>query len=103
ADRLAAARAVVERPVVDVHADELVRKVMIEITAVLQGILHRFSAMIEAVLDRLFKDVSHFLHGFTAEVTSDAVASQRQGEAGFFMPPDPQIAYQMQAGVFVGE
>ena len=55
ADRLAAAWAEIERPVVDVHADELIGLGLIKIAAVLQRVAKRFLAMIEPVLNALLQ------------------------------------------------
>ena len=50
-DGLAAAVAEIERPIVDVHADELVRLGAIQVAAVLQRIVERSSRWREPVLD----------------------------------------------------
>ena len=50
-DRLAAGIAVVERPVIHVHADELVREVDAHVAGVLQRVLHRLGPVVEAEPD----------------------------------------------------
>ena len=50
-DGVAALVAVIQRPVVHVHAHELVRQVPAHVAGVLQRVLHGFGTMIEAVLD----------------------------------------------------
>ena len=60
-DRLAAGFAVVERPIVHVHADELVRQVDAHVAGVLQRVLHRLGAVLEAVPDAALEHVGYHL------------------------------------------
>ena len=75
-DRLAAAGAVVEGPVVDVHADEFIGEVAVEIAAELEGVFDGRLAMIEAVLDGGSEDVGDILADGFAEVFADAVSAE---------------------------
>ena len=50
-DRFASAFAVIERPVIDIHADEFIGEIEAHIARKLQRVLNRFGAMIEAELD----------------------------------------------------
>ena len=102
-DGLAAAGAVVERPVVDVHSDEAVGEVAVEVAAELEGVVNGFGAMVEAVLDGLLDDVGDFLHGGLAEVFADAVAAEREGEVGLPGPPEAEVEDEVQAEGLVGE
>ena len=80
ADRLAAGFAVVERPVVHVHADELVRQVDAHVAGVLQRVLHRLGAVLEAVPDAALEHAGdHFsLRRRDAFVNDIAAERQRQ-------------------------
>ena len=81
AHRLAAARTIVESPVVDVHADELVGLRAIQITAVLQGVLQSFAAMREAIADAFFEQAVDFADCFGTKVAADDVAAEWEGQA----------------------
>ena len=55
-DGFAAAFAVIQRPMVDIHTDEFIRKITAHVAGVLKRMLNRFLPMIEAVLDAGGKD-----------------------------------------------
>src|SRR6266536_3436530 len=50
-DRLAPVLAIIERPVIHVHSDELVRQVPTHVAGKLQRVLHGFGSVIKAVSD----------------------------------------------------
>src|SRR3990172_12684697 len=71
ADRLAAAFAKIERPVVHVHADELVGLAAGEGAAVLQRVLPRLGTVLQTVLDALFQKGRHLDHRGAAEIPAN--------------------------------
>ena len=60
ADAFAAAFAVVEGPVVDIHADEFVGEVEAHVAGELKGVLDGFGAVVEAELDAGGQEVGNF-------------------------------------------
>src|SRR5208282_2624846 len=91
ADGFAAVVAVVERAFVDVHADEFVGELGIEIAGKLHGIGERFFAMIDGVLNALAQRLGDAGHRFAAERAPDGVSAERQRQAGDFLPPPAEI------------
>src|SRR5262245_37917308 len=100
---LAAPRAVVERPVVDVHADETVRQLARHVASVAQGIGQSVLAMRQRVADTLLQQSADLPHGVVPQVTADDVAAQRQWQAGALLPPDAEVGHQAQPLVLEGE
>src|SRR4051794_16926222 len=59
---LAAFAAVIERELVNVHSDESINPIGIQTAGELNGISHRFLAMIETVLDAVLDVLSDAFH-----------------------------------------
>ncbi len=92
ADGFAAAFAVIERPVVDIHADEFVGEVAAHVAGVLQRVLHGFRAMIQAELDARGERVGNFLARGGVKFFVDDIAAERQRQAVvLFSPPDAEV------------
>ena len=79
ADGFAAVFAVVERALVDVHADEVVGERGVEIAGELHGVGEGFFAMIERVLDAVAQGVGGGQQRLCAERAADGVAAERAG------------------------
>ena len=81
ADALAPARAVVERPVVHIHTDELIREVAAHVAGVLERVLHGLGAVIQAELDARGEDVGDGLAECGGVALVDDVAAEWQRES----------------------
>ena len=103
AHRLAAARAEIERPIVHVHADEPVGLGAIQIAAILQSVVERFVAMLQAVRDAFLEQPVDVANGLGAQILAERVGAQRQRQAGFVVPPLAQIDDQLQTAIAVGQ
>ena len=91
----------IERPVVDVHPDELVRLTAIEITPELQGIRQCFSPIVECILNALFEQYRDLFHRLSSEIAANGVSTERQRQSGILHPPLSQIHDQMQSVILV--
>lgn len=101
---LAAAFPVIEGPVVDVHADEFVGEVAAHVAGVLEGVLHGFGPMIEAVLDAAGQEVGDFFAVGGGKAFMDDIASKRQGQPILgAVPPDAEVFAKFQPLVPIGE
>src|SRR5688500_6600680 len=87
----ATALAVVERPFVDVHADESVRLPTVEPARKSHCMVQRILAVVEAVGDARAQVAGHFFLKLAWHVLTDDVASEREGEAGFLEPPGAHV------------
>ena len=79
--RLAPARAVVERPVVHVHADEAVGEVQVEPAPELKRVCHGLIAMLQAQVDRLPQQLAQPLRDALAEHTGLPVVVDKDTNA----------------------
>src|SRR3990170_7667206 len=78
----APARAVVERPVIDVHPDERIRFAAVQPAGKAHGMIERFGAVIQSVrnaVPEMTRDL--FLH-LARHVFPDDIAAQRQRQSG---------------------
>src|SRR5262249_59688423 len=81
---------VLERQIVDIHADEPIRPVAVQASAKLHGILHRLVPMFEAVGDAVMQQVRKRRHPIGAQVASDDVSPQwKRQPARAICPPLP--------------
>src|SRR5260370_42158705 len=76
-NRFTAVVSVVESTFVDVHTNELIGELGIEIAGKLHGVAERFFAMIDCVLDALAQRLFYTGHRFRPERTADWVFAQR--------------------------
>src|SRR6266567_4918174 len=90
-DAFPAVIAVVEGTLVDVHADEFVGKLRVEIAGELHGIGQRFFAMIDGVLNTVAQSLRHTGDRLRTEGATDRIPAQRQWQTGYFLPPLTQI------------
>ena len=70
--------AVVEGPVVHVHADEAVGQVVVQPAAVVSGVLEGVLTMVEAEPDALVQQHGEAAHDVLAEVSAHGVRAERQ-------------------------
>src|SRR3982751_3744988 len=103
ADGRATALAVVEGPVIDVHADESVCLAAIEAAGEPHGVVERALSMIESVRDALAEMPRHFLLGLARHVLANDVAAEWKRQAGFLQPPCAHVGDEVKAFVLVGE
>ena len=75
-DRLAADGAEIERPLVDVHLDELVGLRAVEPPPETHGVAERLVAVLQAVLDALAQQAMHVADRLDAKVLADRVGAQ---------------------------
>src|SRR5207245_9885816 len=95
--------AVIERPIVDVHADETVRQGFVHVASVLERVSQRVVAVIESVADALLEKAADLADGVRAQIATDGVSSQRQRQAGLFHPPDAEIDDEAETLVLKGQ
>src|SRR3954471_21254131 len=103
ADGGAAALAVVEGPVIDVHADESVCLAAIEPAREPHGVVERALSMIESVGDALAEMPRHFLLSLPRHVFANDVAAEWEWQTGFLEPPGAHVGDEVEAFVLVGE
>ena len=97
ADSFAAIVAVVQGALVDVHADEAVGEVGIEVAGELHGIFQRGLAVVHGMLNAGAQSVGGDALHLSAERAADSVASKRQRQAGLLMPPYAKVEDLLQA------
>src|SRR6267378_856567 len=90
-DRFPAVIPVVEGSLVDVHADEFVGELGIEVAGELHGIGECFVAMINCILDAVAQRLGNAGNRLGAKRSANRVSAERQGQAGYFLPPLAQI------------
>jgi hypothetical protein len=98
----AAAVAIVERPLVDVHADEAVGEVGLHAAGPLEGEADGLFAVVEGVVNGVEQDARESGE-VVGKVASDGVAAEGQGEVAGGGPPDAEVFDEAQALLLVGE
>ena len=93
----------VEGALVDVHSDEAIGHVGVEIAGELHGVGERFVAVIEGVLDAVAECVGGGEEGLGPEGTTDGITAEWQGQAGLLVPPLAEVEEFDEAIVGVGE
>ena len=102
ADRLPAPLAVIQRPVVHIHPHELVGQVAAHVAGVLQRVLHRLGAMVQAVLNARGQYAGDFPARGRIKFLVDDIPAQRQRQSVVLpAPPDAQILADHQALVLI--
>src|SRR3974390_25803 len=102
-DGLAAVLTVIQGPLVDVHSDELVGLLYVQIAGELHGILQRFFAVVESVLDAIAQCVAAGQDQLRSQVALDGVSTQRKRQTGLVAPPLAHVDNAVQAFFAVGE
>ena len=103
ANGLPAALAVIERPVVDVHADEGVGLGAIEAASVLHRVVERSRPMLQSIRYAVVKMARNLPRHRLAQVLSHDVAAEWEGQAGLAKPPLAEVLDEVQAVVGEGE
>src|SRR5439155_8358637 len=101
ADGLAALSAVIEREVIDVHADEAVGTAGVEHARELHRIRQRFIPMIESVLNAFLDVFGNALDRLLTEIALDDVATERQRQSGLLLPPFTEVEHFMKSHLTV--
>src|SRR5688500_2800277 len=102
-DGSASALAVIERPIVDVHADEGVGLSAIETTREAHRVVERVLPVVEAVGDARAQVAGHFFLQLPRHVLAADVAAVREGETRLVEPPGAHGGDEMKPFVLVGE
>src|SRR6185437_13819606 len=103
-DGLAAFLAVIERPMVHIHAHELVREVAAHDAGELQRVLHRLGAMVEAVTNARGENVRDRLARRRIVPFMNNVAAEGQGKAEVLAtPPRANVFAHDQPFILIGE
>src|SRR6266581_7984493 len=98
ADGFPALLAVIERPMIHVHPDKFVREIPPHVARILEGVLHRGGAMIEAELNARRQNVRDALSRRRVEPFVDHVAAKRQRQAiRLSSPPGAQVLAHLQS------
>src|SRR5688572_10732880 len=103
-DRFAALLAVVERPVVYIHPNELVRQLAAHVARVLERVLDCFRTVVETELDAGSEDVRDGFANARLETLVDDVPAKRKRETFVLAPPpNAEIFADLQAFILIGE
>src|SRR6266568_9218532 len=97
----ASAVAVVKRPVIDIHADELIGFAAIEPTRVTHRVVERVLAVIQTISDALAQVSRNFLLHVARHVLADDVAAEGKWQACLPLPPRSHVGDEMQALILV--
>src|SRR5689334_5019833 len=96
--------AVIESPVIDIHADEFVSQIASHVAGILESVLDGFGAVVETELDAGGKDVGDGFANVRWEALMDDVAAKWEGQAIVFGgPPGPEIGADLEAFVLISE
>src|SRR5579883_639477 len=87
ADGFTAAFAVIERPIVDVHPHELVCQGCPHVPGILESVLNRFGAMLEAETNTGRQNIGHFPSGNRVKALVNDIATERQRQAFIGLSP----------------
>ena len=94
--------AVIESPMVDVHADKFIGKVPAHIARELQSVLNRLRTMIEAELNAGGEDIGNRFAGRRVEAFVNDVAAERKRQTVVFRgPPCTQVLANLQSLVAI--
>jgi hypothetical protein len=102
-DGFAAVGTVVERALVDVHADEPVGEGRIEVPGELHGIGEGLFTIVQSVLDAIAECVGCAGERFRAKRAANGVAAEGEGKASLLAPPLAEVEEFNEAVVGVGE
>jgi hypothetical protein len=102
-DGFPAVSSVVERTLVDVHADEAVGEGGIEVASELHCVREGLFAVVKRVLDTVAEGIGRGAESFGAKRATDGVAAEGQWQAGLFAPPLTEVEELDEAVVGVSE
>src|SRR5688572_9140729 len=103
ADGGASALAVIERPIVDVHADEGVGLSAIETAREAHRVVERVLPVVEAVGDARAQVAGHFFLQLPRHVLPDDVAAEWERKTRLVEPPGAHVGDEVKPFVHVGE
>src|SRR3954469_10281259 len=103
ANGTAAALAVIERPVVDIHSYESVGFVAVEAPGVPHRVIQRVLAVVEAVGNALAEMARHLPLKVGWHVLPNDVAAQGKRKSGLLQPPRSHVSDEMKTVVLVSE
>src|SRR5271170_5696327 len=89
--------AVIERPAVHVHADELVGELGVHVAGELHGVLESRFAVPERIADALPDDARHLTAHLGTKSAANRVCAERQRQARLFLPPLSEINHAVQS------
>src|SRR6266436_653947 len=95
--RLPALFAVAERPIVDVHAHELVGEVGVHLAGELHGVVQSLFPVFQTVRNAVTNCLGDTATQLRAQCAANGVPSQRQRQTGLLLPPDAKIDHLVQA------
>ena len=103
ANGFASPRAIVDGPVVDVHAHEPVGQGGVETAGVAQRVVEGLLAIGPGQADAFLQEPCDQGYHLRPQVLADHVAAQREGETGLLKPPGAQVNHFMKPAVLVKE
>src|SRR5215813_5870740 len=99
----AAALAVIERQVVDVHPYKFIRRPFVHPASKLQSVSKGFLSVIERIFDGGFQQLADALYQVGCEISSNRVSAERKRKSGLSAPALPEIRYLMKPRFGVGQ
>src|ERR1019366_3545687 len=104
ADGFPALLAIIQRPVIDIHADEFVREVAAHVAGVLQRVLHGLGAVIQAELDAGRERVGNLLADIRCKFFVNHIPAERQRQAVVLLaPPNAEVFAHDQSLVLISQ
>src|SRR5262249_958502 len=101
--RLSPFFAIIQGPMVDVHADEFVGEILTHIAGVLECVFHRRGAVVETVLNAGRKNFRNGAASIRRKSLMNHVSAQRQWQTVVLTgPPNAQIFADLQSFILVG-
>src|SRR5687767_10502083 len=99
ANRGTPAVAVVERPVVHVHANERVGLSAIKPARIAHGVIQRRRSVLQSICDTGSKVPRNLVDHLAAKVLANDVPSERKREPGFLEPPLAEVRDEVKAAI----
>src|SRR5262249_28461612 len=93
ADGFPAPLSVIERPMVDIHADEFIGEVAAHVAGVLERVLNGFFPVIKAVANAVGEDLRDLAAQGRFEAFVNDVSAERQRQAVLLAPPPDSKIY----------
>src|SRR5579864_5856672 len=83
--------AVIQSPIIYIHAHKAVCHLRVQIARKLHGIGQRRLAMVKRVLNAITQCLRHLRNQLRSQFATNRIPAQRQGQSGLLMPPSSQI------------